>query len=90
MCHSYTQDQYGISKLSQEVDFVSYCQAPAKKSCQKLKLDRDSTMAVKGFDIKEDLTKIGLKLNSPPFLKQKPQFNENEVIRTQLLQTQDS
>ena len=55
LCHSYTQDQYRISKLlSQEVDFVSYCQAQAKKSCQKLKLDRDSIMAVKGFDIEED------------------------------------
>ena len=52
--------------------------------------DGDSIMAVKGFDIEEDLKKIGLQLNSPPFLKQKPQFNENEVIRTQLLQTQDS
>ena len=53
--------------------------------------DGDSIMAVKGFnDIEEDLKKIRLKLNSPPFLKQKPQFYENEVIRTQLLQTQDS
>ena len=75
--------------MSQEVDFVSYCQAQAKKSCQKLKLDRDVSWRSKALILRKT-TKIGLKLNSPPFLKQKPQFNENEVIRTQLLQTQDS
>ena len=47
--------------------------------------DGDSIMAEKGFDIEEDLRKIGLQLNSPPFLKEKPQFNENEVIRTQTI-----
>ena len=47
--------------------------------------DGDSIMADKGFDIEEDLRKIGLQLNSPPFLKEKPQFNENEVIRTQTI-----
>ena len=47
--------------------------------------DGDSIMADKGFDIEEDLTKIGLQLNIPPFLKEKPQFNENEVIRTQTI-----
>lgn len=45
--------------------------------------DGDIIMADKGFDIEEDLKKIGLKLNIPPFLKEKPQFNGNEVIRTQ-------
>ena len=32
----------------------------------------------KGFD-------IGLHLNIPPFLKEKPQFDENEVIRAQTI-----
>ena len=41
--------------------------------------DGDSIMADKGFDIEKDLNKI------PPFLKEKPQFNENEVIRTQTI-----
>jgi len=47
--------------------------------------DGDSIMADKGFDIEEDLKNIGLQLNIPPFLKDKPQFNENEVIRTQTI-----
>ena len=47
--------------------------------------DGDSIMAEKGFDIEEDLKNIGLQLNIPPFLKDKPQFNENEVIRTQTI-----
>lgn len=42
----------------------------------------ESIMADKGFDI-GDLQKIGLQLNITPFLKEKPQFNESEVIRTQ-------
>ena len=41
-------------------------------------LEGDSIMADKGFDIRGDLQKIGLQLNIPPFLKEKPQ-----VIRTQ-------
>ena len=48
-------------------------------------LEGDSIMADKGFDIGGDLQKIGLQLNIPPFLKEKPQFNENEVIRTQTI-----
>ena len=43
----------------------------------------DSIMADKGFDIGGDLQKIGLQLNTPPLLKEKPQFDESEVIRTQ-------
>ena len=41
-------------------------------------------MAGKGFDI-EDLQKLGLKLNIPPFLKGKDQFDESEVIKTQTI-----
>ena len=44
----------------------------------------DSIMADnKGFDIGGDIQKIGLQLNIPPLLKEKPQFDESEVIRTQ-------
>ncbi|XP_068738175.1 uncharacterized protein, partial [Montipora capricornis] len=45
----------------------------------------DSIMADKGFDIGGDLQKIGLQLNIPPFLKENPQFDESEVIRTQTI-----
>ena len=45
----------------------------------------DSIMADKGFDIGGDLQKIGLQLNIPPLLKEKPQFDESEVIRTQAI-----
>ena len=48
-------------------------------------LDGDSIMADKGFDIGGDLQKIGLQLNIPQFLKEKPQFDESEVIRTQTI-----
>ena len=48
-------------------------------------LDGDSIMADKGFDIKEDLEKLGLKLNIPPLLKDKEQFDESEVIKTQTI-----
>ena len=37
----------------------------------------DSIMADNSFDIGGDLQKIGLQLNIPPFLKEKPQFDEN-------------
>ena len=47
--------------------------------------DGDSIMADKGFDIEEDLRKMGLQLNSPPVFKEKPQFTENEVIKTQTI-----
>ena len=47
--------------------------------------DGDSIMADEGFDIEGDLKKIGLQLNIPPFLREKPQFNENEVITTQTI-----
>ena len=42
-------------------------------------------MADKGFDIEDDLKNIGLRLNIPPFLKESPQFNESEVIKTQAI-----
>ena len=32
LCHSYIQDQYWISKLAEEVDFLSSCQG--KKKCR--------------------------------------------------------
>lgn len=46
-------------------------------------LDQDSVMADKGFEIVKELADIGLNLNIPPFLKNKPQFNLDEVIQTQ-------
>ena len=46
-------------------------------------LDQDSIMADKGFEIVKELADIGLNLNIPPFLKNKRQFNLDEVIQTQ-------
>ena len=40
-------------------------------------------MADKGFNIEEDLKAICMKLNIPPFLKDSPQFCEDEVSKTQ-------
>ena len=48
-------------------------------------LEGYSIMADKGFHIGGDLQKIGLQLNIPPFLKEKPQPDESEVIRTQTI-----
>jgi len=43
----------------------------------------DSIMADKGFDIHDDLKKLDLKLNIPPYLKDKVGFEEDDVIKTQ-------
>ena len=48
-------------------------------------LDGDSIMADKGFDIEEDLQKLGVKLNIPPLLKDKDKFDESKVIKTQTI-----
>ena len=42
-------------------------------------------MADKGFDIQNDLKKLGLQLNIPPFLKDKVGFEEDDVIKTQTI-----
>ena len=42
-------------------------------------------MADKGFDIGDDLNKIDLKLNIPPFLKDQAGFNEGDVLKTQTI-----
>ena len=42
----------------------------------------DSVMADRGFDIQDDLTLINIKLNIPPFLKDKDQFTELEMVQT--------
>ena len=38
-------------------------------------------MADKGFDIGDELKKLGLKLNIPPILKDKPGSDEDDVIK---------
>ena len=43
----------------------------------------DAIMADKGFDIEAELKKLGLKLNIPPFMKDKPGFDEDDVVKTQ-------
>ena len=42
-------------------------------------------MADKGFDIQNDLKKLGLQLNIPPFSKDKVGFQEDDVIKTQTI-----
>ena len=45
----------------------------------------DAIMVDKGFDIQNDLKKLGLQLNIPPFLKDKVGFQEDDVIKTQTI-----
>ena len=42
----------------------------------------DSLMADKGFDIEEYLIPLGVKLNIPPFLRGKTQFDHSELVKT--------
>ena len=42
----------------------------------------DAIMADKGFDIADDLEKIGIKLNIPPFKRGQVQFSIPDVVRT--------
>ena len=42
----------------------------------------DVLMADRGFEIQDDLAPLGVKLNIPPFLKGKGQFQEDELVET--------
>ena len=42
----------------------------------------DVLMADRGFEIQDDLAHLGVKLNIPPFLKGKGQFEEGELVET--------
>ena len=46
-------------------------------------LAADAVMADKGFDIGDELKKINLGLNIPPFLANQSAFTEGDVIKTQ-------
>ena len=39
-------------------------------------------MADRGFEIQDDPAPLGVKLNIPPFLKGKDQFQEDELVET--------
>ena len=39
-------------------------------------------MADRGFDIQDDLTPLGVKINIPPFLKGKQQFQSHELVES--------
>ena len=39
-------------------------------------------MADRGFDIQDDLASLRVRLNIPPFLKGKDQFDESELVET--------
>ena len=43
----------------------------------------DAVMADKGFDIRNELDKIGMKLNIPPFLGKRKQLSKDDVLETQ-------
>ena len=55
-----------------------------KVQCGELK-EGDANMADEGFDIGDDPAKLKLKLNIPPFLKDKVGFEEGDVIKTQTI-----
>ena len=55
-----------------------------KVQCGELK-EGDAIMADKGFDIGDDLAKLKLKCNIPPFLKDKLGFEEGDEIKTQTI-----
>ena len=42
----------------------------------------DSVMADRGFEIQDELTLIGVRLNIPPFLRGKTQLSEEELVET--------
>ena len=42
----------------------------------------DCVMADHGFDIPDDLTPLGVKVNIPPFLKGKQQFQSHEPVES--------
>ena len=42
----------------------------------------DSIMADRKFDIQDDLTPLGVRLNVPLFLKGKPQLDAEEIVET--------
>ena len=42
----------------------------------------DSVMAGRGFDIQDELTPLGVRLNIPPFLKGKTQLKKEELVET--------
>ena len=42
----------------------------------------DSVMADRGFNIQDDLTPLGVKVNIPPFLKGKTQLEPEELVET--------
>ena len=42
----------------------------------------DSVMADRGFNIQDDLTPLGVKVNIPPFLKGKTQLEPDELVET--------
>ena len=46
-------------------------------------LSSDAVMADKGFDIGDELNKVNLHLNIPPFLQNQSAFSEGDVIKTQ-------
>lgn len=55
-----------------------------KVQCGELK-EGDAIMADKGFDLGDDLAKVKLKLNIPPFLRDKVGFEEHDVIKAQTI-----
>lgn len=46
-------------------------------------LSSHAAMADKGFDIGDELNKVNLHLNIPPFLQNQSAFSEGDVIKTQ-------
>lgn len=48
-------------------------------------LSYDAVMADKGFDIGDELNKVNLHPNIPPFIQNQSAFSEGDVIKTQIV-----
>ena len=48
-------------------------------------MEGDAIVADKGFDIADELSKLNMKLNIPPFLEDKVGFGEDDVIKTKII-----
>ena len=87
--HNTYKGLIGISP-SGAVTFISdlYCDSISDKELTRcsgildLLEEGDSVMADRGFDIKEDLDLLEVRLNILPFMKGKKQLNDEELVET--------
>ena len=61
---------------------ISDKQLTRKSVLLQLLKKNDSVMADRGFDIQDDLTPLGVKMNIPPFMKGRSQLEPSELVET--------